>query len=99
MAAMTFSALIIYAFDLLADLRSRRRRARSLVDAFVPAGLGADTGPRRKERARAAARRNWVFDHGGNIAIALVAGGVGHLFSRTGGLLLVLLSALTSAAV
>ena len=63
-------------------------------------GRGADPRARHKACAGGAPRPNSAFDHGGNIAIALVAGGVGTLFSQRVVFLLVpVFAALTSAAV
>ena len=53
-----------------------------------------------RERLARRLARNSAFDHGGNIAIALLAGAVGYAFSQRAVFLLVpVFAALTSAAV
>ena len=69
-------------------------------DAFAPAVAALTLGLVTKDALARRLGRNSAFDHGGNIAIALVAGGVGYLFSQRVVFLLVpVFAALTSAAV
>ncbi len=69
-------------------------------DAFVPAVAALTLGLVTKDALARRLGRNSAFDHGGNIAIALVAGGVGYLFSQRVVFLMVpFFAALTSAAV
>ena len=85
---------------------SRRSPKRSAIptravsgDAFAPAVAALTLGLVRKDQLARRLGRNSAFDHGGNIAIALVAGGVGYLFSQRVVFLMVpLFAALTSAA-
>ena len=100
MAAMTFSALIIYAFPTFWPMTIATSVLSLAGDAFVPAVSALTLGLVARNALARRLGRNSAFDHGGNIAIALVAGGVGYLFSQRVVFLLVpFFAALTSAAV
>ncbi len=100
MAAMTFSALIIYAFPTFWPMAIATSVLSLAGDAFVPAVSALTLGLVARNALARRLGRNSAFDHGGNIAIALVAGGVGYLFSQRVVFLLVpVFAALTSAAV
>jgi sugar phosphate permease len=69
-------------------------------DAFVPAVAALTLGLVTRDALARRLGRNSAYNHGGNIAIALVAGGVGYLFSqRVVFLLAPLFAALTCASV
>ncbi len=100
MAAMTVAAFIIYGLPTFWWMAVATSVLSLAGDAFVPAvsaltlGLVPRTGFARR------LGRNSAWNHGGNIAIALVAGGVGYLFTQRVVFLLVpLFAALTSVAV
>ena len=100
MAAMTFSALIIYAFPTFWPMTVATSVLSLAGDAFVPAVSALTLGLVARNALARRLGRNSAFDHGGNIAIALVAGGVGYLFSQRAVFLLVpFFAALTAAAV
>ena len=100
MAAMTVAALIIFAAPTLWPIALATGILALAGDAFAPAVAALTLGLVRKDQLARRLGRNSAFDHGGNIAIALVAGGVGYLFSQRVVFLMVpLFAALTSAAV
>jgi MFS family permease len=99
MAAMTVAALIIFAAPTLWPIALATGILALAGDAFAPAVAALTLGLVRKDQLARRLGRNSAFDHGGNIAIALVAGGVGTLFSQRVVFLMVpLFAALTSAA-
>ena len=96
MAAMTLCAIIIYALPTFWPMALATSVLALAGDAFVPAVAALTLGLVTEGGAGAPARRNSAFHHGGNIAIALVAGGVGYLFTQRVVFLLVpLFAALT----
>ena len=100
MAAMTVAALIIFAMPSFWWMAAATNILALAGDAFVPAVAALTLGLVTKAALARRLGRNSAFDHGGNIAIALVAGGVGALFSQRFVFLLVpVFAALTSAAV
>jgi MFS family permease len=100
MAAMTISAVIFFAFPTFWPMALATSILAIAGDAFAPAVAALTLGLVTKDLLARRLGRNSAFDHGGNIAIALVAGGVGYLFSQRVVFLLVpLFAALTSAAV
>lgn len=100
MAAMAVAALIIVAKPTFWRMAAATSILELAGDAFVPAVAALTLGLVAKDALARRLGRNSAFDHGGNIAIALVAGGVGYLFSQRVVFLLVpLFAALTSAAV
>jgi MFS family permease len=99
MAAMTVAALIIFAAPTFWPIALATGILALAGDAFAPAVSALTLGLVRKDQLARRLGRNSAFDHGGNIAIALVAGGVGYLFSQRVVFLMVpLFAALTSAA-
>ena len=69
-------------------------------DAFAPAVSALTLGLVTRDKLARRLGRNSAFDHGGNIAIALLAGAVGYGFSQRAVFLMVpVFAALTSAAV
>ncbi|HEY1940855.1 MAG TPA: MFS transporter [Roseiarcus sp.] len=100
MAAMTASALIVFAFPTFWPLALASAILALAGDAFVPAVSALTLGLVSKDRLARRLGRNSAYNHGGNIAIALVAGGVGYLFSQRVVFLMVpVFAALTSASV
>jgi MFS family permease len=100
MAAMTVAALIIVAHPTFWLMAFAGAILSLAGDAFVPAVAALTLGLVTRDALARRLGRNSAFDHGGNIAIALVAGLVGYLFShRVVFLMVPLFAALTSAAV
>lgn len=100
MAAMTLAALIIFAKPTFWWMAAATSILSLAGDAFVPAVAALTLGLVTKDVLARRLGRNSAFDHGGNIVIALVAGGFGYLFSQRAVFLLVpFFAALTSAAV
>jgi predicted MFS family arabinose efflux permease len=99
MAAMTVAALIIFAAPTFWPIALATGILALAGDAFAPAASALTLGLVRKDQLARRLGRNSAFDHGGNIAIALAAGGVGYLFSQRVVFLMVpLFAVLTSAA-
>ena len=100
MAAMTLSAFIIFAFPTFWPMVIATSILAVAGDAFVPAVTALTLGLVPKRELARRIGRNSAFDHGGNIATALVAGGVGYLFTQRYVFLLVpFYAALCSAVV
>ena len=100
MGAMTFAALVIVLWPTFWPMALATCVLALAGDAFVPAVSALTLGLVSREELARRFGRNSAFDHGGNIAIALVAGGVGYLFSQRIVFLLVpFFAALTAAAV
>jgi MFS family permease len=100
MAAMSVAAVIIFAMPTFWPMTLATSILSLAGDAFAPAVAALTLGLVTKDALARRLGRNSAFDHGGNIAIALVAGGVGYLFSQRVVFLLVpVFAALTSAAV
>jgi MFS family permease len=100
MAAMTLSALIIFGFPTFWPMALATAILALAGDAFAPAVSAMTLGLVSKDQLARRLGRNSAYNHGGNIAIALVAGGVGYLFSQRVVFLMVpVFAALTSAAV
>jgi MFS family permease len=69
-------------------------------DVFGPAIAALTLGLYRRENLTRRLGRNFAFDHAGNVAIAMVAGAVGYIFSQNAVFLLVpFFAALTVAAI
>ncbi len=99
MAAMSIAALIIVLRPAFWPMVVAASLLAIAGDAFVPAVAALTLGLVPREAFARKLGRNSAFDHGGNIATALVAGGVGYLFSQREVFLLVpFYAALTSAA-
>ena len=100
MAAMAAAAAIIFARPTFWPMAIALSILAVAGDAFVPAVSALTLGLVKREQLARRLGRNSAFDHGGNIAIALVAGAVGYAFSqRTVFLMVPVFAALTSAAV
>ena len=100
MAAMSIAALIIVLRPAFWPMVVATSLLAIAGDAFVPAVAALTLGLVPREALARRLGRNSAFDHAGNIATALVAGGVGYLFSQREVFLLVpFYAALTSTAV
>ncbi len=100
MAAMSVAAVIIFAMPTFWPMALATSILSLAGDAFAPAVAALTLGLVTKDALARRLGRNSAFDHGGNIAIALLAGGVGYLFSQRVVFLMVpAFAALTSAAV
>ena len=100
MAAMSVAALVMVAHPTFWPMALATGILSLASDAFVPAVAAITLGLVTREALARRLGRNSAFDHGGNIAIALVAGAVGTAFSqRTVFLLVPFFAALTAAAV
>jgi MFS family permease len=99
MAAMTVAAAIIFAAPTFWPMAIALSILAVAGDAFAPAVSALTLGLVTKEKLARRLGRNSAFDHGGNIAIALLAGAVGYAFSQRAVFLMVpVFAALTSAA-
>jgi len=100
MAAMTVAAFIIAAWPTFWFMALATSILAVAGDAFVPAVAALTLGLVPKSELARRLGRNSAFDHAGNIATALVAGGVGYLFTQRFVFLLVpFYAALCSAVV
>jgi MFS family permease len=100
MAAMAAAAAIIFARPTFWPIAIALSILAVAGDAFAPAVSALTLGLVKREQLARRLGRNSAFDHGGNIAIALVAGAVGYAFSQRAVFLMVpVFAALTSAAV
>jgi MFS family permease len=100
MAAMSLAAFIIVVRPTFWPMAFAASILAVAGDAFVPAVSALTLGLVTKDAFARRLGRNSAFDHGGNIATALVAGGVSNLYSQRVVFLLVpFYAALTSAAV
>ncbi len=100
MAAMTLCAIVLFAFPQFWPIAAASIVLAVAGDFFVPAVSALTLGvTRRIDLARRLAR-NSAWNHAGNMAIAIVAAGVGYVFSQRAVFLLVpLFALLTSIAV
>ena len=100
MAAMTVSAIIIFVAPRFWPMAFALSVLAVAGDAFAPAVSALTLGLVARDQLARRLGRNSAYDHGGNIAIALLAGGVGYLFSQRAVFLMVpVFAALTAAAV
>ena len=100
MAAMTVSAIIIFVAPHFWPMAFALSVLAVAGDAFAPAVSALTLGLVTRDQLARRLGRNSAYDHGGNIAIALLAGGVGYLFSQRAVFLMVpVFAALTAAAV
>ena len=100
MAAMTVAAAIIFAAPTFWPMAVALSILAVSGDAFAPAVSALTLGLVTRDKLARRLGRNSAFDHGGNIAIALLAGAVGYAFSQRAVFLMVpVFAALTSAAV
>lgn len=100
MAGMTVAAVIIFADPGFWPMAIALSILAVAGDAFAPAVSALTLGLVTKDKLARRLGRNSAFDHGGNIAIALLAGAVGYALSQRAVFLMVpVFAALTSAAV
>ncbi len=100
MAAMTVAAGIIFVAPTFWPMALATGILALAGDAFAPAVSALTLGLVTRDKLDKRLGRNSAFDHGGNIAIALVAGAVGYAFSQRAVFLMVpVFAVLTSAAV
>jgi MFS family permease len=100
MAAMALSGVIIFAAPTFWPIAIALSILAVAGDAFAPAVSALTLGLVAKDKLARRLGRNSAFDHGGNIAIALLAGAVGYALSQRAVFLMVpVFAALTSAAV
>jgi MFS family permease len=99
MAATTVSGIIIFAAPAFWPMAIALSILAISGDAFAPAVSALTLGLAPRDRLARRLGRNSAFDHGGNIAIALLAGAVGYAVSQRAVFLMVpVFAALTSAA-
>src|ERR1700678_574310 len=100
MAAMTAAGVIIFAAPTLWPMAIALTILAVAGDAFAPAVSALTLGLVTRDKLARRLGRTSAFDHGGNIAIALLAGAVGYAFSQRAVFLMVpVFAAVTSAAV
>ena len=99
MAAMTLAAIIIFADPVFWPIAIALSILALAGDAFAPAVSALTLGLVKPDELARRLGRNSAFDHGGNIAVALLAGAVGYAFSQRAVFLMVpVFALLTSAA-
>src|SRR6202789_1637796 len=99
-AGVTAAGVIIFAAPTLWPMAIALTILAVAGDAFAPAVSALTLGLVTRDKLARRLGRNSAFDHGGNIAIALLAGAVGYAFSQRAVFLMVpVFAALTSAAV
>jgi MFS family permease len=100
MAAMTAAAAIIFVAPTFWPMAIALSVLAVAGDAFAPAVSALTLGLVTRDKLARRLGRNSAFDHGGNIAIALLAGAVGYAFSQRAVFLMVpVFAVLASAAV
>jgi MFS family permease len=100
MAAMTAAAIIICVDPAFWPMAVALSILALAGDVFGPAVSALTLGLVTRDKLARRLGRNSAFDHGGNIAIALLAGAVGYAVSQRAVFLMVpVFAALTSAAV
>lgn len=99
-SAMAFASLIIFGLPTFWPMAVAFAILAIAGDAFPPAVAALTLGVTPKSDLARRLGRNSAFDHGGNIAIAVVAGAVGYAFSqRTVFMMVPVFAVLTTAAV
>src|ERR1700679_3850033 len=99
MAAMTLAAAIISVAPTFWPMALALSVLAVAGDVFAPAVSALTLGLVTRDKLARRLGRNSAFDHGGNIAIALLAGAVGSVFSQRAVFLMVpVFAVLTSAA-
>ena len=99
MAAMTVAAAIIFVAPTFWPMALALSVLAVAGDVFAPAVSALTLGLVTRDKLARRLGRNSAFDHGGNIAIALLAGAVGYVFSQRAVFLMVpVFAALTCAA-
>jgi predicted MFS family arabinose efflux permease len=100
MAAMTVAAAIIFVAPTFWPMALALSVLAVAGDVFAPAVSALTLGLVTRDKLARRLGRNSAFDHGGNIAIALLAGEVGYAFSQRAVFLMVpVFAVLASAAV
>src|SRR5580693_849378 len=100
MAAMTAAAAIIFVAPTFWPMALALSVLAVADDVFAPAVSALTLGLVTRDKLARRLGRNSAFDHGGNIAIALLAGAVGYAFSQRAVFLMVpVFAVLASAAV
>jgi MFS family permease len=100
MAAMALAGAVIFVAPTFWPMAIALSVLAVAGDAFAPAVSALTLGLVTRDKLARRLGRNSAFDHGGNIAIALLAGAVGYAFSQRAVFLMVpVFAALTSAAV
>jgi MFS family permease len=100
MAAMTVAAAIIFVAPTFWPMAIALSVLAVAGDVFAPAVSALTLGLVTRDKLARRLGRNSAFDHGGNIAIALLAGAVGYAFSQRAVFLMVpVFAVLASAAV
>jgi MFS family permease len=100
MAAMTAAAAIIFVAPTFWPMALALSVLAVAGDVFAPAVSALTLGLVTRDKLARRLGRNSAFDHGGNIAIALLAGAVGYAFSQRAVFLMVpVFAVLASAAV
>jgi hypothetical protein len=79
---MTVAGVIIFAAPTFWPMAIALSILAVAGDAFAPAVSALTLGLVTKDKLARRLGRNSAFDHGGNIAIALLAGAVGYAFSQ-----------------
>jgi predicted MFS family arabinose efflux permease len=96
---MAVSAIIIFVAPRFWSMAIALSVLAVAGDAFAPAVSALTLGLVTRDKLARRLGRNSAFDHGGNIAIALLAGAVGYAFSQRAVFLMVpVFAALTCAA-
>ena len=98
MAAMTVSAIIIFVAPAFWPMALALSVLAVAGDAFLPAVSALTLGLVTRDKLARRLGRNSAFDHGGNIAIALLAGAIGYAFSQRAVFLMVPVFALLASA-
>jgi MFS family permease len=100
MAAMALAGAVIFIAPTFWPMMIALSVLAVAGDAFAPAVSALTLGLVTRDKLARRLGRNSAFDHGGNIAIALLAGAVGYAVSQRAVFLMVpVFAALTSAAV
>jgi MFS family permease len=89
LAALAGGALLIFALPSFWPVLIANSLMAIVGDVFGPAVAALTLGLYPRKRLARRIGRNSAFDHGGNVAIALVAGAVGYAFSQRAVFLLV----------
>ena len=97
LAVLATGALVIFAVPSFWPVMVANTAIAVVGDVFGPAVAAVTLGLTARRHLARRMGRNSAFDHAGNVAIAAVAGGIGHLLSQRAVFLLVPVSALLAA--
>jgi MFS family permease len=97
LVVLAFGAIIIFAAPTFWPVLAANTVMAVIGDVFGPAVAALTLGLFARAQLAKRMGRNGAFDHAGNVAIAVVAGGVGWLFGQPAVFLLVPLFALFAA--